>query len=148
MVVLFALFLLSARTEASETSPGSPKSLLRVNSNDKSLSLLDPARLKMYHSYTFSYFSSGKTSGSLGIYTTTIRYRLSDPLSLTLSLNYLHQPLSVFQRNDLGIKNRIFPNFLLNYRPNSNFSFNVKILTFPHPYGLGNDEYRWGEYER
>jgi len=125
----------------------SDKNLLGIKSDSKSSSLLDPQRLKMRHSYTFSYFSGAKTSGSFGIYTTTLKYQLSNPLSLTLSLNYLHQPLSVFGRDDLRVKNSILPNFQLHYRPNSSFSLWINVLTFPSPYGLGN-EYLWREHER
>lgn len=142
--IVAALLCLSytvAHAQTTDIKSGS-KSLLGVESGTKGFSLLDPARFKMYNSYTFSYFSSGKYSGSYGIYTTTLNYQLSNPLSLTLSLNYLHQPLSVFGRDDLGIKNSIYPNFQLNYRPNNNFSFMINILTFPSPYGWGNENLR------
>ncbi len=146
MGLLFCLFLTLPQAKASDIN-SSEKNLLGVKSNNKSLSLLDPARLRMCHSYTFSYFSSGKTSGSLGLYTTAIKYQLSNPLSLTLSLNYLHQPLSVFGRNDPRMKNAILPNFQLSYKPNNNFSLWINVLTFPPPHGLGNEDF-WWEHKR
>ncbi len=144
--LLFCLSLILAQVQAFDINT-SDKNLLGFKSNTKSLSLLDPARLRMYHSYTFSYFSGAKTSGSFGIYTTTLKYQLSNPLSLTLSLNYLHQPLSVFGRDDLGVKNSILPNFQLHYRPSNSFSLWINVLTFPPPYSLGN-EYLWWEHKK
>ena len=144
---VFCLSLISAQVQASDTDFSS-KDLLGVKSDTKSLSLLDPARLRMYHSYTFSYFSNAKTSGSFGVYTTTLKYQLSNPLSLTLSLNYLHQPLSVFQRDDLRIKNTILPNFQLHYRPNNNFSLWIDVVTFLAPFYFGNENYLWWEHRR
>ena len=123
------------------------ENLLGVESDAKNSSLLDPQRLRISHSYSFSYFSNSNTSGSYGTYTTTLRYQLSNPLSLTLSLNYLHQPLSVFGRNDLKVKNSILPNFQLHYKPSNSFSLWINVLTFPSPYDLGN-EYHWWEKER
>jgi hypothetical protein len=123
------------------------KNLLGVESNAKSSSLLDPQRLKISQSYSFSYFSNSNSSGSFGTYTTTLRYQLSDPLSLTLSLNYLHQPLSVFGRDDLRVKNSILPNFQLHYKPCNSFSLWINVLTFFSPYSWGND-YHWWEQER
>lgn len=152
--LLFCLFLSSTQAQASDIN-SSDKNLLGVKSDTKSLSLLDPARLRMSHSYTFSYFSGAKTSGSFGVYTTVLKYRLSKPLSLTLSLNYLHQPLSVFQsagskfgREDLRIKNTILPNFQLHYRPNNNFSLWIDVVTFLAPFYLGNENYLWWEHRR
>jgi len=144
---LFCLSLILAQVQASDTNFSS-KDLLGVKSDTKSLSLLDPARLRMYHSYTFSYFSGAKTSGSFGVYTTTLKYQLSNPLSLTLSLNYLHQPLSVFRQDDLRVKNDILPNFQLHYRPNSNFSLWINVVTFLAPFYLGNENDLWWEHRR
>jgi hypothetical protein len=110
------------------------ESLLGVKSNVKSFNLLDPSKFRMTHSYTFSYFSSGKSSGSFGVYTNVMEYRVSKPLTLTLSLNYLHQPLSVFHKDDVRIRDAILPNFQLRYKPNDSFSFTINVLTFPSLY--------------
>jgi hypothetical protein len=116
----------------------SDKDLLGVRSDAKSFSLLDPNKLRMSHSYTFSYFSSERSSGSFGVYTNVLEYKFSNPLTLTLSLNYLHQPLSVFHKDDLRLKDAILPNFQLRYRPNDSFSFTINVLTYPHLYQPGN----------
>jgi hypothetical protein len=147
MGLLFCLFLSLTQAQASDIN-SSDKNLLGVKSNTKSLSLLDPQRLRMYHSYTFSYFSGAKTSGSFGVYTTILNYQLSNPLSLTLSLNYLHQPLSVFGRDDLRVKNDILPNFQLHYRPNNKFSLWINVVTFLAPFCLEDENYLWWERER
>jgi hypothetical protein len=147
-VVGLVLCMIAALTQAQAPDINSgDKNLLGWESNAKNFSLLDPQRLKMYHSYTFSYFSNSQTSGSFGVYTTTLNYQLSKPLSLTLSLNYLHQPLSVFGQNNLRVKDSILPNFQLHYRPSSSFSLWINVLTYPTPYSSG---YRnpWWEYER
>ena len=139
-------YLLLSWAQASDAN-SQDKDLLGFTSNSKNFSLLDPQRLKMNHSYSFSYFSNGQTSGSFGVYTTTLKYQLSNPLSLTLSLNYLHQPLSVFRRDALTVDNRILPNFQLHYRPNSSFSLWINVLTLPAAYGPGNESF-WRERER
>ncbi|MGB2981748.1 MAG: hypothetical protein WBC77_10935 [Candidatus Zixiibacteriota bacterium] len=144
VALMFCLLLSSA--QASDIN-SQDKNLLGFKSNSKNFSLLDPQRLKMNHSYSFSYFSNGRTSGSFGIYTTTLKYQLSNPLSVALSLNYLHQPLSVFRRDALTVKNRILPNFQLHYRPSSSFSLWINVITLPPAYGLGNENF-WRERER
>lgn len=137
-LIFFSLILLLfcsafSQIETPAKSQGD-KSLLGVKSNAKSFSLLDPSKLRMSHSYTFSYFSSGRSSGSFGVYTNILQYQFSKPLTLTLSLNYLHQPLSVFHKDDLRLKDAILPNFQLRYRPNDSFSFTINVLTYPYLY--------------
>lgn len=131
--ILFSFGSAFAQIESLAKSE-SDKDLLGVKSNAKSFSLLDPSKLRMSHSYTFSYFSSERSSGSFGVYTNVLEYKFSNPLTLTLSLNYLHQPLSVFHKDDLRLKDAILPNFQLRYRPNDSFSFTINVLTYPYLY--------------
>lgn len=140
-VLLFCLVLSLPQPQASGID-SSDENLLGVQSNTRNFSLLDPQRLKMSHSYTFSYFSNSETSGSFGVYTTTLKYQLSNPLSLTLNLNYLHQPLSVFGQSNLRVKESILPNFQLHYKPSNNFSLWINVLTFPSSYHM-NNQYPW-----
>jgi len=135
--ILFSFGSAFAQIESPAKSE-SDKDLLGVESDVKSFSLLDPSKLRMSHSYTFSYFSSERSSGSFGVYTNVLEYKFSNPLTLTLSLNYLHQPLSVFHKDDLRLKDAILPNFQLRYRPNDSFSFTINVLTYPHLYHPGN----------
>jgi hypothetical protein len=147
MVIIFLCSILTPAQAQTSKDNLSNMNSLGIKSNIQGFSLLDPSRFKLHQSYSFSYFSSGNTSGSLGIYTTTLQYQLSNPLSLTLSLNYLHQPLTVFGQNSWGIKNSVLPNFQLSYRPNSSFSFMLNIITCPTSYGWGYDN-RWEEHKR
>jgi hypothetical protein len=133
-------FILLMFCSAFAQIPTSPKNqtggnLLGVESNTKNFSLLDPSKFRMSHSYSFSYFSGGGTSGSFGVYRNVLEYKVSQPLTLTLSLNYLHQPLSVFGKDRSRIKDAILPNFHLRYRPSDSFSFTIDVLTFPYPHG-------------
>ncbi len=140
-----AFFWLSAPTvavQASEIESGQ-QDPLGIKSNAKDFSLLDPQRLKLSQSYAFSYFSGSGYSGSMGVYTTTLNYQLSRPLSLTLSLNYLHQPLSVFGRDNLRVKDDILPNFQLHYNPSNSFSLWINVETLPASYGWGYENFWW-----
>jgi len=107
--------------------PAPEKDLLGLNSSNKSFSLLDPDRVKMWHSYTFSYFSGKGGSGNVGLYLNTIEYRPSDPLRLQVSLGYLHQPFSVIGDQSSGGK--ILPSFQLWYNPNSKIYLHINVST-------------------
>ena len=97
----------------------------------KGASLLDPSRLKMYQSYSFSYFSSGKQSGTFGLYTNTLEYKISEPLLVRVGLGYLHQPFSMLNRGSQDLKGVILPNFQLFYQPSKSFSLRINYSSMP-----------------
>jgi len=97
----------------------------------KGFSLLDPSRLKMSQSYTFSFFSSGKQSGTFGLYTNTLEYRISKPLLVRVGLAYLHQPLSVFNRGSQSLNGILLPNFQLFYQPSKSFQLRIDVSSMP-----------------
>jgi len=97
----------------------------------KGFSLLDPSRLKMSQSYTFSYFSSGKQSGTFGLYTNTLEYRISQPLLVRVGLAYLHQPLSMFNRGSQSLNGVLLPNFQLFYQPSKSFQLRIDVSSMP-----------------
>jgi len=100
--------------------------------------LLDPSRFNMNQSYTFSYFSIGKKSGTLGLYTNTLEYKVSEPLLVRIGLSYLHQPLSIFrERGSQDLKGVILPNFQLFYQPNENFFLRIDYSSIPGWYRYG-----------
>ena len=137
IILVFLLVAFPSIAFPQNLGPGSEKSygdesFLGLDSKSKSLSLLDPSRVKMWHSYTFSYFSGGGGSGNIGLYLNTIEYRPADPLRLQVSLGYLHQPFSVIGNNYSGGK--ILPNFQLWYNPSSKIYLHINISSIPSWY--------------
>lgn len=100
----------------------------------KAFSLLDPSKLKISHSYSFGYFSGGRSSGSIGMYMSTIEYQIYQPLTVRLGLGYLHP--GFIGNSNIDINSRILPNFSLRYTPSSNFSLSIDVLTVPEYYYL------------
>lgn len=136
LVLIFSVLVVSFPLAASpqKLGRGSGKSfteenLLGLSSKNRSFSLLDPSRVKMWHSYTFSYFTGRGGSGNIGLYLNTIEYRPSDPLRLQVSLGYLHQPFSVI--GGRSSEGKILPSFQLWYRPNKNIYLHININTIP-----------------
>ncbi|MCJ7496623.1 MAG: hypothetical protein MUO78_00620 [candidate division Zixibacteria bacterium] len=122
LVVIVMLFSTGFTQERSSTEPS-----IKL----KGTSLLDPSRLKMYQSYSFSYFSSGKQGGTFGLYTNTLEYKISEPLLVRVGLGCLHQPLSMFNRGSQDLKGVILPNFQLFYQPSKNFSLRINYSSMP-----------------
>jgi hypothetical protein len=111
------------------------KPALTGQSKFHSYSLLDPSKMDLHHSYSFSYFSNSKGGFGLGIYTAVLDYRISSPLSLRLGLSYLHQPLGLLgNKTNLNIKQSILPSFELKYQPNEKTLFFLGFSTLSNPY--------------
>jgi len=132
LLILPVSFPLLAFSQTSGQGSGkslTAENLLGLSTKNKSFSLLDPGRVKMWHSYSFSYFTGRGRSGNIGLYLNTIEYRPSDPLRLQVSLGYLHEPFSVIGGSSSGGK--ILPSFQLWYHPNKNIYLHININTTP-----------------
>jgi hypothetical protein len=88
------------------------------------------------HSYSMSYLSSGGQSVMRGLFMESIGYRLSNPLSLTLNLGYLHQPYSSFGSDGLLQGGSFVGGAALTWRPSSNTFLRFEVANYSRsPFG-------------
>ncbi len=111
-----------------------------------SVSLLDLSRLDFSHSYSLSFFSGGGYSGSMGLYSGTMRYRLADPLTLTFNLGILHDPGSLFGNSSFNRSSVFLPSGYLDWRPSDNFRMSIGFETVPAYYNHRGYYYFPGRY--
>ena len=95
------------------------------------LSLLDPNKFSMSHSYTMSFVSSGGKGNMVGLYMNTMKYQFSSPLSLTVHVGYAHQPFAKADSNNMLSNNTILSGFELTYRPKKNFFLKIEYGSLP-----------------
>lgn len=130
------LAALAGTAAAQENNPAAQPGTMLDNPIKQSFSLLDPSRLKIHHAYSFSYFSGGMTSGSVGMYRSLIQYQLARPLTLSVGLAYAHNPLTAFGGESGGlVREGLYPSFQLDYRPSPNFYIGIGYERIPYdPY--------------
>jgi len=88
---------------------------------------LDPSRFSMHQSFSMSYFSLGGRGYTQGLYLNTMRYRFSDPLSLTVQLGMLYQPFGGFGARS-ALNNRFFlSGARLDYQPSRNVALRLQM---------------------
>lgn len=104
--------------------------------------LLDLSRLSFHQSYSLSYFSGGGYSANQGVYTTSIGYRIADPLYVQVDLGLVHQPSALFGGDTRQLDARVRPNFFLRYAPSNKFSLSIDVRTMP-AYGFGFGPSPW-----
>ncbi len=96
----------------------------------KPFSLIDLSKLHFSHSYSFTFFSGGGTSGSVGLYTGSMLYEISHSLSLDFQLGIAHDPSALFGNN--AVTNASFyPAVNLDYHPSKNFRLSIGFETVP-----------------
>ena len=92
---------------------------------------LDPSKFSMQQSFTLSFTSLNGYGLARGVYLNTMRYQLSNPLSLSVQWGFF---------NNLSDPNRLNPNgsgfFLsganLEYKPSENFHIGVQYSAYPN----------------
>lgn len=112
----------------------------------------NPANFKMSHSYNFSYTTFGRTSLALGVYTNSMFYKISDPLTMELDISLTHSPFNSFGKEFQNQFNGIHVSrAALNWRPTENTLINLEFRNFPSAFYLTNPYYgyypRWYHYD-
>ncbi|MFQ5769305.1 MAG: hypothetical protein ACE5HX_02130 [bacterium] len=95
---------------------------------------LDPNKFSMSHSYSLSFTTFGGHSFSQGLYLNTMKYQLSNPITMYLQVGFLHQPLGDLGQNSL-LKNQLFLSGAgLEYKPSENFKLQFEFSQQPNLY--------------
>jgi len=96
------------------------------------LGLIDMSRLSMSHSFSVSYMSIGGKGVSQSLYLNTMRYQISDPLSLKLQWGIQNFPYNEFgQDNPLFQSGFIFSGAELKYQPSDRFLMKFQYNALP-----------------
>jgi len=104
----------------------------------------DPSKLVMHQSYSLSYMTSGGHNLSLGMYTNSLSYRFSDPLSVRFDVSLMHSPYNnLGSRLGSDLTGIYLTNAQLDYRPSDNTLFRVQFRQLPSMYWLNSDR-SWG----
>lgn len=95
---------------------------------------LDPAKFSMNHSYSFVVGSAGGETYNQGLYLNTMRYRLSDPLSMYVQVGFQHQPFAN-QAAQFNQNNNLFVSGAgVQYKPDDNFKVQLEFSQRPGLY--------------
>ena len=134
IVLLLTLSISLSAQSLRQTDLGSSGDAIGESRMENKFSLFDLSRLEMHHSYSVSYFSSGGHGTTIGMYINSIRYRISNPLTLNVSLAWMHQPGNLLSQDrgtptDYG---SIYPVSAWNIVPPAVFFCRWNIARIPH----------------
>jgi hypothetical protein len=116
------------------------ESLVRSGESGLLFGWFDMDRLSMHHSYSLSYMSFGGRGLSVGMYTNSMFYQFSDPLSVQFDVSVMHSPFNNLG-NKLGsdLSGIYVTRAELNYKPSDNMLFRIQYRQLPSMYWLNNN---------
>ena len=111
------------------------------------MSLLDPSRFTMRHSYTMSYGSGGGMGGgsAMGMYINTMEYRFNAPVIMRLKVAYQTGSSNLFGGNgsayNMSYENggqMYIPSFDIVYQPFKNTTVGIHYRDYRGEYGMNS----------
>jgi len=118
--------------------------MLAPKSSNLLFGFFNPANFKMSHSYSFSYTTFGRSSLALGVYTNSMFYKISDPLTMEVDISLTHSPFNSFGKEFQNQFNGIYlSRAALNWRPTENTFINIEFRNLPSTFYLMNPYYRY-----
>lgn len=142
--ILFVANIAWAQIRGTEPrNPSIQEATMKPLSGDLFLGLFDPERFQMHHAVSMSYVTMGGQSIGLSMYTNSMRYQISGPLSVRADVSMVFSPFSsygsAFQREISGIYlNRA----QVDYQPSKNFKVSLQYRNLPAN-GYGSGYYRY-----
>ena len=115
-------------------------------SHARNISILDPNRFSMNHSFGLSMMSAGNQSMTMGAYTNQMNYMLKDNLRLStrFSLASPMSGMSPYAKNGMG-GSQLFYGASLDYQPTENLFVKFSMDNYPR-YGFSKRSSRIFDY--
>ncbi len=112
------------------------------------LSIFDPAKFSMSHSFAMSYFSLGGKGISQGLYLNTMTYQIASPLLLRVQWGIQNFPYNSLAKDHPAFQGGFFLSGAeLQYKPNDKFEMRLQLNNMPgymynsYYYGYPNRPY-------
>ncbi|MBL7191072.1 hypothetical protein ISS30_05200 [bacterium] len=147
-VVFFLVLLLSLQVlgQYRENTPSTPvRSRFTVPAQSNIFGLFNPQNLQMSHSYSFMVATSNSGSLMQGLYLNSMRYRISDPLTMNVRLGILHQPYSSYTGYTPQAAN-FLGGVELEYHPTNNIGLYLGFSNMPIYYSPYLYDNRYSRY--
>ncbi len=142
ILVVTCLVPLAVSAQVVDSNNGKFSDYLR-SGDSYQLGILDPSRLSFSHYFSTSYISSGGEGVMRNLFMETIGYRLSNPLTLTFNVGYMHEPYSTMTSEGPLQSGKFLGSAALTWRPSPNMFLHFEVANYSKPgyYGYGYNPY-------
>jgi maltoporin len=136
--VLVALVLITSSISFAQfkdqlsDQPSVQSSLIRSEDSNFLLGFFNPANFSMRQSVSMSYTTFGNQGIALGMYTNSMSYKISNPLTLSADVSILNSPYSSLgSKFSQGLNGIYLTRADLNYHPTDNFQVDLQFNQNP-----------------
>ena len=147
-IVLVTTFASAQFKAKSNDEPSVSQSLIRSDDSGLLFGWFDPGKLKMTQSYSLSYQTFGQNGLALGVYTNSLSYQISNPLSVQMDVSVMHSPYNTFgDKLGKSLSGIYLSRAQINYKPSDNMLFQVQFRQLPPSLyygGYGYGDPFWG----
>jgi hypothetical protein len=97
------------------------------------LSIFDPSKFSMSHSFSMSYFSVGGKGVSQGLYLNTLSYQIANPLLLRVQWGIQNYPYNSLAKNHPAFQSGFFLSGAeLQYKPSDKLEMSLQFNSMPN----------------
>lgn len=100
-------------------------------SDNSVMSLFDPSRFSMNHSFSMSMMNMNKQSMSVASYTNNMNFLLRDNLSLQTYVTFMQPNMISSNTSNPYSNSQLYFNTALDYRPTENTHFQISFGNYP-----------------
>ncbi len=112
--------------------PSVQSSLIRSDDSNLLFGFFNPENFSMRQSLSMSYMSMGNQGLALGMYTNSMSYKISNPLTLSADVSLLNSPYSSLgSKFSQGLNGIYLTRADLNYHPTNNFQVDLQFNQNP-----------------
>lgn len=108
--------------------------IIRPNQNSLiGLSIFDPSKFSMSHSFSMSFFSIGGKGVSQGLYLNTLSYQIANPLLLRVQWGIQNYPYNSLAKNHPAFQSGFFLSGAeLQYKPSDKLEMKLQFNSMPN----------------
>ncbi len=134
-ILSFLPLTLSAQFKRQDKPVSIREELLKPVNSQFGLSILDPSKLSISHSFSMSYMSIGGRGVAQNVYLNTLRYQIAPPLMLAVQWGIQQFPYNSFGGNSPVFKDGFFlSGAVLKYKPSDKFEMSLEYSRVPNYY--------------
>jgi len=150
LILFFTIVTAQADAQFRGQESGAPRvagSMVQGGEGSSIFSFFNAENFRMNHSYSMSFMTMGGSSMSLGMYTSSMFYQISDPLDVRLDVSMAHSPHNSFNNNMSDFSGVFISRAEVNYQPSENFRVQFQYRQVPYDtYGYGSPLYNPWHY--
>ncbi len=132
MLVINSMSYAQFKDQLSNSSSVENSLIQPDNSNGLLFGILNPASFAMHQSLSMSYMTVGNQGLALGMYTNSMSYKISNPLTVSADVSLLNSPYSSLgSKFSQGLNGIYLTRADLNYHPTNNFQIDLQFNQNP-----------------